>query len=450
MVTTSSRESPSWGALRLLIMPVVIATTAAGYLGNPAAALAVEANDTPSDTAGSRESASPPGAAENADSSPAAAPSETVRDLIAAGKLDQALAKLTAQLAAEPDNDEIRLQHARMLYWKGEYRRALEEATQVLMRHPADAECMELVSSLRLALGDVRGALAMLQAMQDVGDMRPAIQQRIVDLLMVLEDLHGVTIALRGGGKLTDEQQLQFAAAQHPWLWGAGTALTLYRDQKWPRFEGMAGHRFGKHLTLTGSAHLERRDPGGLGQWAWSGMLGAYLNTGALDIAAFVGGSPSEAFLPGVDVRLDGSYALSNKLGLGLWARWARYAPQGAPQSSPLTLAPNVVLTSGRWTFNPGWLLLYLDASGWAHTASLKIRFDNDPRTAWLLWLYAGQDPNFVDRLTAQPTSGVTALVGVDRWVTNQLALRLSASRIQPLGDYPSFSEFALSLRGRL
>lgn len=426
--------------MRIFVLAILLAVVVAlAGLGSPTECLAA-------DDGGS--GAAPASAA---DTGPAAsAPTESVRDLIAAGKLDQALARLEAQLAAEPDNDEVRLQRARMLYWKAQYQKALEEATQVLSRHPADSECMELISSLRLALGDVRGALTMLLAMQDVGDMRPAIQQRIVDLLMVLEDLEGVTVALRRGGKLSDEQQLKWAAAQHPWLWGVGTGLTLYRDQKWPRFEGLAGHRFGKHLTLTGGANLERRDPGGVGQWAWSGMIGAYLNAGALDLAAFVGGSPSEAFLPVVDVRLDGTYSLGRHLGLGLWLRWARYAPQGAPESSPLTLAPNLVLTTGRWTLNPGWMLLFLDTSGWAHTASLKVRYDSDPRTAWLLWLYAGQDPNFIDRLTAQPTSGITALLGVDRWLTNQLGLRLSVSRIQPLGDYPSFSEFSLSLRGRL
>lgn len=380
----------------------------------------------------------------------APAPAESVRDLIAAGKLEQALARVEAQLAADPDNDEIRLQHARMLYWKGQYRQALVEAEQVLGRHPADSECMELVAAVRLAQGDVRGAVTMLQAMQDVGDMRPEIQQRIINLLMAIEDLPAVTVALRRGGSLNEEQQLKYAAASHPWLWGAATGLTLYRDQKWPRFEGLVGHRFGKHLTVTGSANAERRDPGGVGQWAWSGLFGAYLNAGALDLAAFVGGSPSQAFLPAVDVRLDGSFSLSRLIGLGLWLRWARYAPNGGPESSPLTVAPNLVVSTGRWTFNPGWLLLYLDTSGWAHTASFKVRYDSDPRTAWLLWLYAGQDPNFVDRLTAQPTSGITALVGVDRWLTNQLGMRLSGSRIQPLGNYPAFTEIALSLRGRL
>ncbi len=442
---SAPRHLSLWSALRWSTERVAMAGVLwLGCLAAPTAALAASL-DPPSDaTPGASAAAAAPV------DSPSAAPLETVRDQIAAGKLDQALARLEAQLAAEPDNDEIRLQRARLLYWKGQHRQALAEAEQVLSRHPADSECMELVAAVRLAQGDVRGALTMYQAMQDVGDLRPEIQQRIIDLLMVLEDLDGVAAALRKGGQLSEEQQMKFAAARHPWLWGAGTGLTLYRDQQWPRFEGQAGHRFGKHLTLTGSANVERRNPGGVGQWAWSGLLGAYLNAGALDIAAFVGGSPSAAFLPVVDARLDGSFALTSQLALGLWLRWARYAPEGAPESAPLTLAPNLILASGNWTFNPGWMLLYLDVSGWAHTAMLKIRYDSDPRTAWLLWLYAGQDPNFVDRLTAQPTSGVTALLGLDRWLTNQLAMRLSASRIQPLGDYPAFTEISLSLRGRL
>lgn len=376
-------------------------------------------------------------------------PGVSVRELIAAGKHDEALARLDQDQAAAPADDEVRLQRARLLYWKGRHRQALAEAELVLARHPADGECMELIGALRTAQGDLRGAVAMYRSMRDVGDLRPEVQQKIVDLLMLLEDLDAVTEALRQGGKLSDEQQMRWSAAKKPWLWGAATSLTLYRDQQWPRVEALGGHRFGKRLTLTGSAQLERRVPGGVEQWAWSGLLGAYLNAGRLDIAAFVGGSPSQAFLPSLDTRLDAALALTQRLGLGLWVRWARYTPSGAPHASPLTLAPNLPMSFGRWSVAPGWMFLLLD-SGWAHTASLKLRFDADPRTAVLLWGYLGQDPNFIDRLTSQPAAGVTALLGVDRWVTSQLAVRLSASRIQPIGDFPSFTEFSLSLRGRL
>jgi hypothetical protein len=375
-------------------------------------------------------------------------PGVSVRELIAAGKHDEALARLDQDQAAAPGDDEVRLQRARLLYWKGRHRQALAEAELVLARHPADTECMELIGALRTAQGDLRGAVAMYRSMRDVGDLRPEVQQKIVDLLMVLEDLDAVTEALRQGGKLSDEQQLRWSAAKKPWLWGAATSLTLYRDQQWPRVEALGGHRFGKQLTLTGSAQLERRTPGGVDQWAWSGLLGAYLNAGRLDIAAFVGGSPSQAFLPSLDARLDAAFALTQRLGLGLWVRWARYTPSGAPHASPLTIAPNLPMSFGRWSVAPGWMFLLLD-SGWAHTASLKLRFDADPRTAVLIWAYLGQDPNFIDRLTSQPAAGVTALLGVDRWVTSQLGVRLSASRIQPIGDFPSFTEFSLSLRGR-
>lgn len=376
-------------------------------------------------------------------------PGVSVRDLIAAGKLDEAMVRLDQQQAAQPGDDEVRLQRARLMYWKGRHREALAEAEQVLARHPADTECMELIAALRTAQGDLRGAVAMYRSMRDVGDLRPEIQQKIVDLLMVLEDLDAVAEALRQGGKLSDEQALRWAAARRPWLWGAATSLTLYRDQRWPRVEVLGGHRFGKQLTLTASAQAERRVPGGVEQWAYGGLLGAYIHAGRLDLAAFAGGSPSQAFLPSLDTRLDAAYALTQHLGLGLWVRWARYTPAGAPHASPLTIAPNLPLSFGRWSIAPGWMFLLLD-SGWAHTASLKLRFDADPRTAVLLWTYLGQDPNFIDRLTAQPAAGVTALIGVDRWLTSQLGVRLSASRIQPIGDFPSFTEFSLSLRGRL
>lgn len=398
--------------------------------------------------------AAPAAAAAEPAAAPAApvqivAPGTSVRELIAAGKHDAALERLDREQRAAPGDDEVRLQRARLMYWKGLHRQAMAEAEAVLARHPADTECMELIAALRTAQGDLRGAVAMYRTIRELGDVRPEIQQKIIDLLMVLEDLDGVAEALRQGGRLSDEQQLRYASVKKPWLWGASSSLTLYRDQRWPRLEALGGYRFGRRLTLTGSAQFERREPGGREQWAWSGLLGAYVNAGRLDLAGFVGGSPSQAFLPSLDARLDASYALTPHLGLGLWLRWARYTPDGAPHASPLTVAPNLPLTFGRWTVAPGWMFLLLE-TGWAHTASLKLRFDADPRTAVLLWAYLGQDPNFIDRLTAQPAAGATALIGVDRWLTSQLGVRLSASRIQPIGDFPSFSEFSLSLRGRL
>ena len=372
-------------------------------------------------------------------------PGVSVRALIAAGKLDEALQRLDDQLFVNPSDDEVRLQRARILYWKGRNRAALEAAEEVLQRHPADVEVMELVAQIRLAQGKVSASLEMYQAMQALGDNRPEIRQRIIDLLLQLEDMPGLELALARGGALSDEQELALARLLYPWSVDAGGGLTLYNDQVWPRFDGGLGRRVNKSLTLVGGASVEQR-----ARLAWSPRLEAYFGAGRVGAMLHVSGSPSEAFLPKIDLRGDLSVGLTDGVSLGLWLRYAVYAPADVTPVNSITIGPNVSVTVGRWTLTPGYLLMLLDPGGTAHTAMLKVRMQASARTAWFTWCYFGTDPNFVDRQSARPTLGFTGLLGVDHWFTGQFGLRASVSRIQPLGNYNAFTEFALGLRGRL
>jgi hypothetical protein len=80
----------------------------------------------------------------------------------------------------------------------------------------------------------------------------------------------------------------------------------------------------------------------------------------------------------------------------------------------------------------------------------LKFRWQQDARTAWLWWNYIGPDPNYVERVGTSPGLGVTSLVGLEHWLSPRWGIRASLSRLQPVDDFEAFTEFSLSLRGRL
>ncbi|MBM4344189.1 MAG: tetratricopeptide repeat protein [Deltaproteobacteria bacterium] len=374
----------------------------------------------------------------------------SVRELVRAGRIDDALRLVDQQLALHPGDDELRVQRARLLYWKGQWATALQEAETVLQRHPADIEVLELVAQVRLALGDVAKALECYMGMQAVGDNRPEIHQRVLDLLLVLKDLPGLEAALLRGGRLTDEQELARARIAHPWSVDGGLGATLYNGNVWPRLDLGVGRRVHKQATLVGGVQVEQRTQGAYARVAWAPRAELYASAGRFSAMVHASGSPSRAFLPLVDARADVAVAINDSVGLGLWVRYAVYAPLDATPVSSLTLGPNLPIHIGRLTLTPGYVAVLLWPGAVAQSAMIKLRFEATARTAWFTWFYAGDDPNFIDRQSARPARGLTALVGVEHWFSGRVGMRLSATRIQPFGNFNPFTEVSLGVRGRL
>ncbi len=377
------------------------------------------------------------------------APDVSVRALIAQGKLDEALQLLEQQLAVNPADDELRVQHARVLYWKGQLAKALAEAEGVLARHPSDMELLELAAQIWLAMGDIAKSIEYYMALQTVGDNRPEIQQRVIDLLLQIEDVLGVEAALARGGKLGDEQQLALARILHPWSIDGGSAVTLYNEQVWPRLDFGLGRRLNRHATVTTGVLAEQRGSGTTTRTAWSPRLELYTAAGRFGGMFHLSGSPSEAFLPGIDARADLNVSLHQIFALGLWLRYAYYMPAGVAHVGALTIAPNLSFHAGNWTITPGYVAVLL-AGQVANSGMLKLRYQSTPSNALFAWMYLGADPNFIDRQSAKPSLGVTGLLGLDHWFTPRFGLRASVARIQPFGAFNAFTEFALGVRGRL
>ncbi|MBI5611218.1 MAG: YaiO family outer membrane beta-barrel protein [Deltaproteobacteria bacterium] len=373
-----------------------------------------------------------------------------MRKLIESEKFDEALAQLEARLQANPLDDEALLMHARILYWKGQWPRAEREVQDVLGRHPADRDALELQAQLRMVRGDLRGSVELLQRMQALGDDRPELQQKIIDLLVETEDTAAVRAALARGGALTHEQLLRIARIDHPILVDAGLSSTWHGAQWWPRVEAGLGYRFGAPLTLVAGVAAEQRNFHHVPTDAWTGKLEAYLNAGRLAAQLHASGSPSQAFLPVADLRADATVALNPNVALGLWLRLAHYAPSGEAAATPITIGPYLPLTRGPWQVAPGWLFLARNPGGWNHTAFLKFRYQATASTGWFVWVYGGQDPSYIDRLNALPSAGITGVVGVDHWFNGQFGVRASVSRNQPFGNFEGFTECSLSVRGRL
>lgn len=374
------------------------------------------------------------------------APGISVRDLIAAGRLQEALDRLDQQLKVNPADDEMRVQRARILYWKGRHADALLEAESVLLRHPADLEVLELCAQIHLAMGDLNKSLEYYMGLQAVGDNRPEIQQRVLAILLELEDVTGLDAALARGGSLDDEQQIHLAQIAHPWTADVVAGSTWHDLQLWARLDSSLGRRLSRNSTLVGGALVEQRPFG----TAFSPKLEFYGKQGRFSGMAHVSGSPSRSFLPAFDARADASLALNEHVSAGLWLRFATYMPADATAVSSLTIGPNLPISSGKFTITLGYVAVILFPGDVAHSAMLKLRYQHNPFIALFTWLYAGDDPNFIDRQSSKPAKGITALVGLEHWFTPRFGMRLSATRIQPFGAFEPFTEVAFGLRGRL
>ena len=370
-------------------------------------------------------------------------PPEAPQSLVRAGKLREALVAVEQVLRVQPGDAEARLLRARLLFWLGHGSAARTEAEALLRLHPDDTDILELIAQLRLVAGDREGAIAGYERMEMLGVVRSDLHQRLIDLYVEVGRLADARAALRLGGQLNGDQALAIDRALHPWQFELGGTIVNAGLRTWPRAGGAVSRRLADgRLVLLGGGEIEARPEAT--DVGWRAEL--YAGLGRLAAMVHASGSPTHSFLPTLDLRLDGSFQIRPAIAVGAYLRFARYDTLDVAGFSP-----TVSLTVRNWTFSPGYMLVQQLPGVATHTGYLKARWDRTARTAWLAWLYYGQDSAFVERFGSAPGGGVTVLVGVDHWFTGRLGVRASVSRVQPLqGAADAWNEIGLMLRGKL
>ena len=379
--------------------------------------------------------------------------------LIRAGQFAEALVETEALLLKAPKDDELRLQKARLLYWLDRRGEARSLLTELQASHPDDVEVRELDAQLRLADGDLPGALAQYRWLQVAGDGRPELHQRIIDLALELEQAEAVAQALKFGGSLSPEQEMTFARLVHPWFSDVAVGTTLHSGIAWWRGDVHLGRRLSKRFSVLAGGIIEQRYAGQELERAESFKGELFFGFSRLDGMLHVEGSPNRTFLPAIDGRLDVTMSLVKALSLGLYGRYAAYRTPETSQtlaSSAWTLAPNLVLYVNEWTLQPGYMLVHLRPNPrgnqeYFHTGYAKVRWEPSVRWSAFAWLYLGTDPTFIERYGVTTATGTSFVLGGEHWWTPRWGTRLSASRIQPFDSRNDpYTDVTLVLRGRL
>jgi len=397
------------------------------------------------------------GSAESDSAGPAARP-RSLRELIDAGNLNEALVVAERILSVHPDDDETRATRARLLYWLGRWDEAEAEVEALLGRHPGDLELIELRARILLAQGRLAASRRDWMALRNAGDRRPEVTKRVLDLSLALGDAQTARQAVAEGAVLDDEQQLALARVEHPWLIEVGSQTALLPVRRgstteatfWQRLDLAASYRFGLKATVLAGVSAEQRDLTSSARRGLTPRLEWYGALGRWEGMAHVSSGLGADFLPILDLRTDWSVPVADAVGLGLYVRYAQYGSVAKPTRQLVQVAPSLIWHLGSVDFAPGWMFLIQDNGTLLNTGLLKLRWQQHPRTAWFLWNYLGPDPNWVERVGTSPGLGYTALVGLDHWLTPRWGVRASLSRLQPIDDFEPFTEFSLSLRGRL
>jgi hypothetical protein len=156
-------------------------------------------------------------------------------------------------------------------------------------------------------------------------------------------------------------------------------------------------------------------------------------------------------FLPPLDVWLKGAWKLGPYMP-GLWLRYANYA------ISPLYSAgPFVTMYLGAFEVQPGYLLVLRgptrrgETGQIGHTVFVRSRWEYASRSALLLWSYLGQEAVFNNRtLRAADESGLSLVVGWERWMSPRWGLRAMATVTTAFELEEDIVDLMVAVKGRL
>jgi tetratricopeptide (TPR) repeat protein len=372
----------------------------------------------------------------------------TIRSLIMQQQFKRALAVADAVLARYPNDLEVQMQRARLLFWLHDNARAEAAAVAVYRADAHNAEALRLVAQIREARDDKAGAIRAYREAQLRGDGDVRIAIRLIALYLDINRPDLARGQIRPGMVLPEELERRLMIDRNPWMVQALGALSFYQGDIWQRVEGSLGYTWSPRLALVGALYGEQRVDAQA--WAvWSQLFFSVSKLSGdvrLSIAPETGG-----FLPQFDAWAEAAWNFG-PFALGVWGRYANF------EISPLwTVGPYLPIFLGRLTVKPGYLLVGRGAGPEGeigqigHTLFLRNRFDFDVRHALFAWLYWGQEVVFTNRTLAAPDeSAVSLVLGYDHWFHHRFGIRVMGTALHQLNAGNQWYDIALMLRARL
>ncbi len=365
-----------------------------------------------------------------------------VQALVRGRHFDRALAMTEAILTDHPRDDEVRLQRARLLFWRGRNDEAVTEATAVWERNHFDTGAILLLAQVQLVRRDFDQAVRWYREAQLRGEADPMIVQRLVWLYLQLGDPAAARRQIRPGVTIPEELDAMLAKAERPWLVEGLYGITLWGTQIWHRGQASAVYQFNPSLALLGGLVAEDRTL----STAYGLLSELYFQRAPFGGTVHLGVHPVTGdFLPVFDAWLDVRAFITDHFLLGAWLRYAQYT-QGV-----ISVGPQATIIAGRLSLTPGLLFVFQTTGQMGYTAFAKARWQHSVRQAWFMWAYLGQDGAFSARaLTSLDESLFSLVVGTDQWFSNRWGIRVLATMIQPLSTGVTAWDLVVSLRGRL
>ncbi|MCO4760145.1 MAG: tetratricopeptide repeat protein [Myxococcales bacterium] len=374
----------------------------------------------------------------------------TVRSLIVQKRLPEALRVAETVLKRHPNDLEVAMQRARLLFWLGKPKVAEKAAIAVYKRERRNFAALRLVGDIRQQRGDKRGAIRAYREAQLRGDPDVVLAIRLISLYL---DIRESTLALaqvRPGMELPSELAFRLSKGRYPWRIEAWGGMTAFNGQQWRRGMFTTAYTWSPKLTLLGGATVEDRGSGRVGVQAVAQL---FFSTDKVTGDARIAWSPQPGgFLPPVDAWAEAAYQFSNRFSVGLWGRYASYQV-----SSLYTIGPYVPINFGRLTVKPGYLLVVRgatvagDLGQVGHTVFLRTRWDHNIRTAFFVWLYYGQEAVFNNRTVyGADESGPSAVVGWDQWLGQRFGFRLMGTAYRPMELNATMWDLIAAVRVRL
>lgn len=373
----------------------------------------------------------------------------SIRGLIIAKRLDDALKVADIVLTTHPNDVEVGMQRARLLFWRGQLGEAEKQAVHVYRNDRFNREALRLVGEIRSERGDLKGAVRAYREAQLRGDADIVLVFRLIHLYLELDRPDLALAQLRPGMQLPDELARMLAAHLYPWTAQVLGGVTLYGDDVWRRAGASLGYRWSPMLTVLGGAQAEQRTGDRVGFQTFAQI---FVTAGRFAGDLRFAWSPQTGdFLPPIDTWLSGAFSF-DKFALGLWGRYANF------EISPLySVGPFAVLYFGNWELKPGYLLVWRGETPRGgggqvgHTVFLKSRWDYDANSAFLFWAYYGEEAVFNERTVRIPDeSGLSLVVGWEKWLTARWGVRLMGTWTTPFNLADNFWDLVVAVRVRL
>ncbi|HAN31406.1 MAG TPA: hypothetical protein DCQ06_07395 [Myxococcales bacterium] len=374
----------------------------------------------------------------------------TVRTLITENRLKAALAMAEVVLKRYPDDEEVALQRARLLFWTGAPKKAEHSAVAIYRKNDRSFGALRLVGDIRQERGDVRGAIRAYREAQLRGDPDVRLAIRLIDMYLTIGDSALALAQVRPGMKLPDDLELRLANARHPWRAEVWAGMTSFNGQLWRRTLASATYTWSSRLALFAGFSAEDRGVGRLGTQA---SIWLFFDTGDVQGDIRAAWAPSTGgYLPPIDVWAEAAVRINANVAVGLWARYANY------EVSPLyTIGPYVPLSFGKLSVRPGYLVVVRgptiagDLGQVGHTFFVRNRWQQSARTAFFAWLYYGQEVVFNNRSVYGPDeSGPSVVLGWDQWFSTRFGLRLIGTAYHQTDLGATMWDLNVALRVRL